>query len=50
MVKKGKKGSKKKKKASAGAEKPVMDELKPVNEPPPYRDPVFDAPVAKIQI
>ena len=45
--KKKKKG--KKKKSSAGEKKADDDQPKPVNEPPPFRDPVIDAPVAKIQ-
>ena len=48
MPAKKKKGSKKKKKSSAAAEKPVDEGPKTENEPPAFRDPVFEAPVATI--
>ena len=48
-LKKKKKG--KKKKAAADKDKDPADaEPKPVNEPPPFRDPVRDAPIAKITV
>ena len=37
-----------KKKSSAGEKKADDDQPKPVNEPPPFRDPIIDAPIAKI--
>ena len=48
MAPKKKKG-KKKKKSAAGEKKADDDQPKPVNEPPPFRDPIIDAPLAKIQ-
>ena len=46
-LKKKKKGKKKK---SSAADKPKDDQPKAVNEPPPYRDPIRDAPVATITV
>ena len=46
MAVKKKKGKKKKK--ASGEKKAVDDQPKPVNEPPPYRDPIKDAPTASI--
>ena len=40
----------KKKKSSAAEKKPEDDQPKPVNEPPPFRDPVLDAPIANITV
>ena len=47
-----KKGGKKKgKKSKSDKEKKADDDQpKPVNEPPPFRDPILDAPIAKINI
>ena len=42
----GKKKKGKKKKKSSGDAAPADDQPKPVNEPPPFRDPVKDAPIA----
>ena len=47
MAPKKKKG-KKKKKSSAAAKTADDAGPKPVNEPPPFRDPIIDAPLAKI--
>ena len=46
MAVKKKKGKKKKK--ASGEKKAVDDQPKPVNEPPPFRDPIRDAPVTNI--
>ena len=48
MAPKKKKG-KKKKKSSATEKKADDDQPKPVNEPPIFRDPVLDAPVATLK-
>ena len=48
MAPKKKKGKKKKK--STTEKKPEDDQPKPVNEPPIFRDPVLDAPVATLKI
>ncbi len=45
-----KKKKSKKKKSSAGEKKPDDDQPKPVNEPPIFRDPVKDAPVATLKV
>ena len=45
-----KKKGKKKKKSSGDAAPTGDDQPKPVNEPPPFRDPVKDAPIASIQV
>ena len=50
MPGKKKKGSKKKKKTSASAKAAAEDVPEHKNLPPPFRDPILDAPVAKIQV
>ena len=47
-LKKKKKGKKKKK--SSEDKNPADDQPKAVNEAPPFRDPVKDAPIAKISV
>ena len=47
---KKKKSLKKKKKSAAAADKAVDDAPKTVNEPPPYRDPIYEAPIAQITV
>ena len=50
MALKKKKKSKKKKSSGDKDKDPADAEPKPVNEPPPFRDPIRDAPIAKIQV